>query len=243
MNLPLSEIFFSFQGEGPLLGVPMLFIRSQLCDLSCDYCDTPASLKLKESYRLELPAFSGKFSLGKSPISEEDLLSHIQKFSVNWLSLTGGEPLLHVDFWQRFLKRLKGYKLLLETSGTRVQSLEKVIDDCDVISMDIKLPSVTKMGQFWDAHEAFLKVANRKYLYVKTVLSEDCIIEDLERVASLLKPYQEKKIEWILQPVSPGGKIKDSLQFSKLLEFEEIVRGLYPWIRVIPQMQKLLGVL
>ncbi|MGH7853325.1 MAG: radical SAM protein, partial [Candidatus Binatia bacterium] len=37
----ISEIFYSIQGEGRLIGTPSLFIRTSGCNLRCVWCDTP----------------------------------------------------------------------------------------------------------------------------------------------------------------------------------------------------------
>ena len=37
----LIEVFSSIQGEGLLVGCRQIFLRFALCNLDCDYCDTP----------------------------------------------------------------------------------------------------------------------------------------------------------------------------------------------------------
>ena len=48
----VSEVFVSFQGEGPHAGRRHLFVRFAGCPLRCRYCDTPESLVPVETCRV-----------------------------------------------------------------------------------------------------------------------------------------------------------------------------------------------
>ena len=59
----------------------------------------------------------------------------------------------------------------METNGTLVKQLAQVIDEIDIISMDMKLPS--DIGKaYWQEHEEFLKLASKKDVYVKIVITD-----------------------------------------------------------------------
>lgn len=99
--LRVNEIFYSIQGEGSLVGTPMIFLRLAGCNLRCSFCDT-----------------SYAFNTGKY-LSEDEIVSIIENFgNLRWVCITGGEPLLQdITTIVNKLKKL-GYKISLETNGT-----------------------------------------------------------------------------------------------------------------------------
>src|SRR6267142_1874357 len=94
LEAPVLEIFASRQGEGICVGDPHLFVRFGGCNIACDYCDTPESI----------PAGSGHSrSLGDVAAELEALDPEKRTRAV---SLTGGEPLLQVNFLEQFIPEL-----------------------------------------------------------------------------------------------------------------------------------------
>jgi organic radical activating enzyme len=105
MNLKVSEIFYSLQGEGNRAGKPTIFIRLQGCSAknSCFkmgiLCDT-------------------EFESG-SEKSLENLLDEISKYPSKEITWTGGEPCDQLtDEIVSFFKS-KGYYQAIETSGIK----------------------------------------------------------------------------------------------------------------------------
>lgn len=188
MRAKISEIFLSYQGEGPFVGSRQLFVRFYGCNMECKYCDT-----FLESYKT--------FTKGT-------LLSKILDFEddYNELVLTGGEPLLSADFLKDFLAAFvnhRQHRIYLETNGTLPCELEKIKDFVDIVAMDIKLPSSTGSEEpLWERHERFIDLVGGKELIIKSVVSDTSTMEDIKQLASLIKQI-EGDFSVVLQPVTP----------------------------------------
>lgn len=183
----VSEIFLSYQGEGSLMGSRQLFIRFFGCNLNCVFCDT-----LFENYK---------------SFSKESLMSKLLDFEDNYneLSLTGGEPLIYADFLRSFLVLFKRYinkRVYLETNGTLVEELKKIIGYIDIIAMDFKLPSSAGQGELWARHEEFIKLALSKELIVKAVVTDSTTMDDIKVMAGILSALK-KDFTVVLQSVTP----------------------------------------
>jgi organic radical activating enzyme len=226
----ITEIFSSVQGEGIFLGARQVFIRFKKCNLNCAFCDVPKDLKTKDYTCSEL-------------IRETKFLEN-SKGPHHSVSLTGGEPLLYVEFLKDFLKFLKkeGLKSYLETNGTLPDNLSKIIDLIDIIAMDFKLPSSTREKEYWREHLEFLRIAMKKKVFVKAVVTPSTKGEDIEKAASLLRKVNER-IPFILQPATPVRSSDRKLDNGTLLSFMEIVsKNHLQNIRAIPQVHKILNV-
>lgn len=222
----ISDLFFSFQGEGLYLGEPQIFVRLARCNISprCSYCDT----------RIEK----------EEEMSSEEILSRIDRenWPTKFISLTGGEPLLQKEFLDQLLTSLKKrkFKTYLETNGTLPEALASVIDGVDIIAMDIKLPSSGRTRPFWDKHGEFLRLGKKKEIMIKVVVTQETEKNDLARAVSLVKD-QAPAVPFILQPVTPGGK-EQAIAEKKLYDFFLLSRQHLKNVLVIPQVHAILGI-
>ena len=142
----IGEIFSSIQGEGYLAGRRQIFIRLTGCNLNCRYCDTEYQ---KTGFcRLETRPGAADFRFIPQALESGQLIEIVKDWITalpgahHSISVTGGEPLLSVDFLKSCLPGLRGLlPIHLETNGTLHDALEQVIQYTDYISMDMKLPS------------------------------------------------------------------------------------------------------
>jgi organic radical activating enzyme len=97
MNLSISEIFYSLQGEGARQGEASIFVRLSQCNLQCSFCDADYSEKEK--------------------LSPTQILSQIQAYPCRWIVWTGGEPTLQLTDEILTLFQKHGYRQAIESNG------------------------------------------------------------------------------------------------------------------------------
>jgi organic radical activating enzyme len=220
MRAKICDVFKSTQVEGLYQGASQVFVRFFGCNLECDFCDT----KL-ENYEV--------WDIAK-------LLDKIDTYTdYHSISLTGGEPLLQIEFLKILVERLKEKAkiIYLETNGTLPQKLSEIIDYIDIVAMDFKLPSSTILKDYWLKHRRFLKIAQDKDLFVKAVIGKKTRIEDV-RIATAIIKEVKKDIPFILQPQNPFEGVLD----EKLRYFEKVCRERGMRVEIIPQLHKQLGI-
>ncbi len=117
------------------------------------------------------------------------------------ISWTGGEPLLHVPFLLNIMPwaREQGLLNYLETNGTLVEPFKKIKSLCDIVAMDIKLPSATGR-EAWSEHLEFLKLLPRKS-FAKVILTHKTTDAEWRQVIRILQE-SSPDIPLILQPAT-----------------------------------------
>ena len=121
----IAEIFHSVQGEGSLVGVPSVFVRSSGCNLRCGWCDT--------SYASWRPEGEDR------PVAS--ILEEVARLGARHVVVTGGEPMIARDVvaLTEGLRRL-GLHITIETAGTVFAPAL-----CDLMSISPKLSNSTPL--------------------------------------------------------------------------------------------------
>ena len=200
-KVKIKEIFASIQGEGPYVGYKQLFVRFCNCNLKCNYCDTEFSAN--ENFIEYCPV---------------ELAQEVNQYKdVHSISLTGGEPLLSVEFLKEFLP---------------------LVNYVDIVSADIKLESATGIRDAYKFHDKFFEACNGVETFAKIVFNNNISDVELKKCCELGKKYN---IELILQPeMIEGNKMSVTSEFSA--EVLDKFLQHYENVRLIPQVHKFLDV-
>jgi len=111
MKVLINEIFHSFQGEGPMVGKPAVFVRLGGCNLRCAWCDSRFTWNPDVQDNRQMDT--------------DEVISEIKKYDCRHLVITGGEPLLQQRQIKEIMKKLKGYTAELETNGSLVCEIDE----------------------------------------------------------------------------------------------------------------------
>ncbi|MEK6646530.1 MAG: 7-carboxy-7-deazaguanine synthase QueE [Candidatus Firestonebacteria bacterium] len=236
----ISEIFSSIQGEGIYVGKPQLFVRLCGCNLSCIYCDTKNNNFTNKNLRT-IPDVVKTIRFFNNP-----------KNLYNTVVFTGGEPLLQAKFLKTIspIFKKEGFKIYLETNGILSKELKYVINDVDIISMDMKLPSSTGINGLWEKHLEFLRIASKKNTFVKTIVTPYTLNCDIKKCVQIISKVN-CNVPLVLQPATPKGTIKlvpvktgikKFPTLKQLLNWYVIAKSQLTDVRIIPQVHKIMDV-
>ncbi len=126
----IYDIFRSLQGETTRVGVPMWFVRLAGCDLACTYCDTAAAREMKSGHEMTVA----------------EVLAATESPPLEWLMITGGEPMLQVRDVNALIDALaiRHQQVLVETSGAYPVG---DLDGRAVRIVDVKTPGSGMVGR------------------------------------------------------------------------------------------------
>jgi 7-carboxy-7-deazaguanine synthase len=189
----ISEIFYSVQGEGRLVGVPSIFVRTTGCNLRCSWCDTPYT--------------------SWNPVGDEFSVDAIVERTAEYAAarhvvITGGEPMIApgvVELSERM--RDRGMHITFETAGTVYTPVA-----CDLMSISPKLSNSTPEGVFRKQHERLrlqfdvLRRLTSEYQYqLKFVIAQEGDLVEAQAVVAELRAPADRVI------LMPAGVSADVL--------------------------------
>lgn len=236
----LLEIFSSYQGEGVQVGVRQVFIRLSICHLRCMYCDTPQSWTGAATWREEIDPFSRRFEERPNPASADQVAGIVERHAAGAqsVSVTGGEPLVQVDFLQALLPRLP-LPVYLETSGTMSDRLARIADRVSFFSLDFKPPSTPGVRLDWDDFAECVRIAAGRPAQVKVVVMADSPLpEEVERAAGIVR-RADPSIPFVFTPATEVNAATRAAPAERIAELRERAGGLE--VHVIPQLHPLVG--
>jgi 7-carboxy-7-deazaguanine synthase len=182
--LKIAELFYSLQGEGSLVGVPSVFIRTSGCNLRCAWCDTPYTSWQPEGRELDI----------------ENILDAVQAHRARHVVVTGGEPMIMPEVTP-LTERLRelGLHITIETAGTVFRPVA-----CDLMSISPKLSNSTPSGPWSAQHERLRiqpdilrKLMGSHEYQLKFVIARP---DDLDEVWALLETLGADRGRVILMP-------------------------------------------
>jgi 7-carboxy-7-deazaguanine synthase len=242
---PLAEVFSSFQGEGPFVGVRQVFVRLRGCTLTCRYCDTPEARSEAGLCRIERAPGSNAWEQVTNPLTADavaaiatDLARGVPHHSI---SLTGGEPLRQPEFVAELAALLKqaGHRTYLDTACCTPEAMATVAPLVDIVAADFKLPvTMAEPVPFDDFARSWQAIRGERF--AKIVLTEAVMPEDFAAHCARLAAL-DAAMQVVLQPATPTGPVRPP-SGPALFALAEVAAAYLPNVRVIPQCHPLLGV-
>ena len=194
-----SEIFYSIQGEGSLVGTPSVFFRTSFCNLKCSWCDTPYTSHTPEN----------------KDITIEEAVEKICNARCDNIVITGGEPFIQkksLELLCRELHKLDKH-ITIETNGTIFHDVQ-----ADLISISPKtrnsLPTLEQVNprQRKD-HE---KLSFQPLVLKKFLKEYDCQFkfvvsypDDIREISAIIETIG---IDRDLVYLMPEGRTKEEIE-------------------------------
>jgi len=189
MEMKISDIFYSIQGEGFFVGTPTIFIRFYGCNLDCPFCDEPSSIE--------------------KTMNENQILQKLKKYPCKIVTLTGGEPTL--SNLNKFIDLLhqNGYEVRVETNGYNIENVK----NADWIACSPKFKEKilhNKINEYKilvskeeDIQEALFYTKYCNYVYIQPI--------------NYYETINEKNLLLCINSVLKHPKLRLSLQIQKLI--------------------------
>lgn len=167
-----EEPYETIQGEGVLVGTPVLIIRLSGCQLRCSYCDT-------------------KFSWDEgTEIPDDEIIKIVKRTDKDWIMFSGGEPLepFKIQSITKVIRAVKEKYYTVETNGVN-HEFDRSLFDIVTVS-----PKTEADAKYW-----YEQKDKNKNIYIKVVTDLRSVGLNLIKYADYLMPLttfnEERDIE------------------------------------------------
>ncbi len=212
--MDVCEIFYSVQGEGALIGLPTIFLRTSGCNLRCTWCDT-------------------RYAYGKgTEHSIDEVVDKLQGYPSRRLCITGGEPMLQDDLIELIDRLMGRFDISVETNGST--DIQPLIGKDVTICMDYKTPSSGMSDRMLDSNLEKLREGDQ----LKFVIDDE---DDYEFAKKIIEQHSVQS-EIILQPAA-GTTKNGGLESYRVEKLEKMVAWVMRDgidVRVLPQLHKVI---
>ncbi|HSB16812.1 MAG TPA: 7-carboxy-7-deazaguanine synthase QueE [Bryobacteraceae bacterium] len=206
----ISEVFYSTQGEGALVGTPSVFVRTSGCNLRCVWCDTPYTSWQPEGTEMEVG----------------EILADVRRYPARYVVVTGGEPMIAPEIVPLTEGlRTAGLHITIETAGTVFAPVA-----CDLMSISPKTSNSTprkRDGGRWAAQHDRLRFQPQvlarlmsDYDYqLKFVVQQP---EDLNEILAMVTDLGASRLKVVLMPegTDPATLHERSLWIAEICKRE-----------------------
>lgn len=231
-TIRISEIFGpTIQGEGPLIGLPTVFVRTGGCDYRCSWCDT-------------LHAVDSQYRDDWKPLSVDAIWREVTTLSGGkplTISLSGGNPAIQplADLIAR--GHGEGYRFALETQGSIAKEW---FADLDYLVLSPKPPSSNMQTDFGKLEDCLAAAGTGPQISLKFVIFDD---EDYAYAKDVSARYPRLNV--YLQPgnhTPPPPEDDDALvDINGIMDrmlwlIEKVSNDRWFDVRVLPQLHVLL---
>ncbi|NGM80897.1 7-carboxy-7-deazaguanine synthase QueE [Paenibacillus sp. 7124] len=231
-KIPVIEMFGpTIQGEGAVIGVKTMFVRTYGCDFRCSWCDSAFT-------------WDGSSKDKRVMMDAEEIMSGLTELGgdrFDCVTISGGNPALIGEGLSELIDLLheRGIKAAIETQGSRWQDWFLKVD---ALTISPKPPS-SGMSTDWEVLDSIMervRTSGKGAHSLKVVVFDD---EDYKYAAQVHHRYPD--IPFFLQPgndnVTEEGDISARLLSKLEWLFDKVIAD--PDMnaaRVLPQLHALI---
>lgn len=239
VKYPVVEVFGpTIQGEGALIGTPVMFVRLGYCDYRCSWCDSKFAV---EPDRVSAEA---RQLTARETLNELRFLTPDNRTRPWWVVLSGGNPALHdcASLLDELQDRA-GLKVSVETQGTIWRNW---LNRCDRVTISPKPPSSGNVTSYSTFERFYNRLDRNVPRDIKIVVFND---DDLEYAKEFIRTHREEEPAYMSYAagffLSVGNDLNNDDEGSLLartawlvdraLEDQDLIEA-----RVLPQLHVLL---